>query len=305
MKIAVTGGAGFIASHIADAFVAAGHEVCVIDNLSSGRRENVPKQARFIEADILTDKAGSALCDFAPQVLCHHAAQMDVRRSVREPLFDAEVNILGTLRMLEAPSLERVIFASSGGATYGEQEQFPADEAHAQNPASPYGASKAAAEIYLRTYAQTRGLKSIALRYSNVYGPRQNPHGEAGVVAIFSERLVRGEPCFINGDGAQTRDYIYVGDVVRANLAALTSDELGAVNIGTGVETDVNELYILLAKGAGVSTQAVHREAAVGEQRRSVISAARAKAWWGWVPEVTLADGLRQTFDYFHKRNAS
>lgn len=306
MKIAVTGGAGFIASHVADAFVAAGHDVLVIDNLSSGRRENVPARAEFVQADIRDDAAGVAVREFAPQVLCHHAAQMDVRRSVREPLYDAEVNVLGTLRMLEAsPTLERVIFASSGGAIYGEQDEFPATESHAQQPASPYGASKAAGEIYLRTYAQTRGLKAVALRYANVYGPRQNPHGEAGVVAIFCERLVRGEACFINGDGEQTRDYVFVGDVVRANLAALASEQLGAVNIGTGIETSVNQLYAQLADSAGVSAKAQHRETALGEQRRSVISAARAKAWWGYAPRVALADGLAQTFSYFKKRNGS
>ncbi len=302
MKIVVTGGAGFIGSHVTDAFLAAGHDVLVVDDLSTGNRDNLPARAHFVQADIRSEAASHAVLQFGPEVLCHHAAQMDVRRSVREPLFDAEVNVLGLVRMLEAESLKRVIFASSGGAIYGEQEKFPADESHPQNPASPYGASKAAGEIYLRTYAQTRGLQSIALRYANIYGPRQNPHGEAGVVAIFCQRLIAGQTCFINGDGGQTRDYVYVGDVVRANVAALSSSHMGAVNIGTGVETDVNQLYAALAKIAGVKTEAVHREAAVGEQRRSVISAARAKQWWNYAPEMALADGLQKTFEFFRSK---
>lgn len=302
MRILVTGGAGFIGSHVAEAYLAVGHEVLVVDNLSSGKRENLPAGARFEQLDI-RDKEISALCqDWRPEVICHQAAQVDVRRSVADPVFDAEVNILGMLGLLEAARAARVakvIFASSGGAIYGEQETFPAPETHPLNPCSPYGVSKLAGEKYLGYYRQVYGLPYVALRYANVYGPRQDPFGEAGVVAIFASKLIRGEQPIINGDGRQTRDYVFVADVARANLLALKPGLSGAFNIGTGQETDVVSLFGELRSLAGSSAPAEHGPAKAGEQRRSVLDARLAADRLGWRPEVGLKEGLRRTVDYF------
>ncbi|MGZ3461778.1 MAG: NAD-dependent epimerase/dehydratase family protein, partial [Archangium sp.] len=251
MKVLVTGGAGFIGSHVCDVFVRAGHEVIALDNLSSGKKENLDPRVRLEVMDIRSPEAGQLIRSERPQVLCHLAAQMDVRRSVEDPRFDAEANILGMLNLLEAArgsGVKKVIFSSTGGAIYGEQDVFPAPESHPTRPLSPYGVSKASGELYLGYYRAQYGLASVALRYANVYGPRQNPHGEAGVVAIFSERLLRGEVCTINGTGGQTRDFVYGPDVARANLLAAERDVQGPINIGTGVETDVNRLYALLAR---------------------------------------------------------
>lgn len=308
MRILVTGGAGFIASHVTDAFVAAGHQVSIIDDLSSGRRENVNPQARLYQMDVQDAAVADVFRREQPEVLCHHAAQMDVRRSVADPVFDARVNLVGLLNLMEQGrqcGLRRVLFSSTGGAIYGEQDVFPAPETHKTEPLSPYGVAKLASERYLFYYAATYGISYIALRYANVYGPRQNPHGEAGVVAIFTEKLLRGEPPIINGDGAQTRDYIYVGDLVRANLAALQSDFTGAVNLGTGVETDVNQMFRGLARLCGSSAAERHGPAKVGEQQRSVIDNALARRVLGWRPEVTLEDGLRQTVDFFRQRQTA
>jgi UDP-glucose 4-epimerase len=305
MKILVTGGAGFIASHVADAYLAAGHEVVILDDLSSGKRANVPAAAKFYHADVRSPEAREIVRNERPQVLSHHAAQMDVRRSVADPAFDADVNVLGTINMLEAArevGADRVVFASSGGATYGEQEQFPAPETHPHNPLSPYGITKATGEHYLFYYHAVYGLPYVALRYGNVFGPRQDPHGEAGVVAIFTERLLAGQAPTINGDGKQTRDYVFVGDVVRANVAALTTTFVGPANIGTGVETDVNTLYAHLRVLTGSPQQAQHGPAKPGEQRRSVIAIERAAAVLGWRPEVPLEEGLRRTVEFFRAR---
>lgn len=309
MRILVTGGAGFIGSHTVDALVAAGaHEVAVIDNLSSGRRERLNPGARFYEAD-LHSAAGVAdvIALEKPEVIYHLAAQMDVRRSVADPAFDAQVNVVGFLNLMEAArqnGLRRVIFASTGGAIYGEQETFPCDEHHPRRPVSPYGVAKHATEAYLFFYKVQYGIDYLALRYANVYGPRQDPHGEAGVVAIFCGRLLDGKPATIFGDGGQTRDYIFVGDVVHANLGALTSAASGAINIGTGVETDVNQLYGALASVAGIKAAPVHAPERPGEQRRSVISPALAAAALGWRPEVSLQQGLKRTYEYFRDRFA-
>src|SRR5438132_689358 len=292
MKILVTGGAGFIGSHVVDAYVAAGHEVIVVDDLSTGRRENLTPKARFQRLDITDPALVELIRDVRPAVLNLHAAQMDVRRSVAEPLFDARVNILGTVNLLEAArkaNVRRVLFVSSGGAVYGEQEAFPAPETHPTNPVSPYGVSKRAGELYAFFYQAEYRLPFVALRYANVYGPRQDPHGEAGVVAIFTGRMLRGEPVVVNGDGNQTRDYVYVGDVARANLLALETRATGPFNIGTGVETDVNTLASLLLAAAGSRSEVRHGPAKSGEQRRSVIDCRRAADLLGWRPDVPLA----------------
>lgn len=305
MKILVTGGAGFIASHIADAYLAAGHEVVVVDDLSSGKRANLPAAAKFYHADIRSPEAREIVRNERPEVLSHHAAQMDVRRSVADPAFDAEINVLGLINILEGArevGAERVIFASSGGATYGEQTEFPAPETHVHNPLSPYGITKATGEHYLFYYHAVYGLPYVALRYGNVFGPRQDPHGEAGVVAIFTERLLAGQTPTINGDGKQTRDYVFVGDVVRANVAALTTSFVGPVNIGTAIETDVNTLYAHLRVLTGSPHQAQHGPAKAGEQRRSVIAIARAAEVLGWRPEMPLEEGLRRTVEFFRAR---
>ena len=309
MRVLVTGGAGFIGSHTVDALVATGmHEVSILDDLSTGKRPQVNPSARFYHADIRNaDEVGMIVGREKPEVIVHLAAQMDVRRSVAQPVFDAMVNLVGLLSLIETGrenGLRRVVFSSSGGAIYGEQEQFPCDENHPQRPVSPYGVAKLASEAYLFFYKVQYGIDYLALRYANVYGPRQDPHGEAGVVAIFCGRMLEGKPCTIFGDGAQTRDYVYVGDVVRANLAALNSVVAGAINVGTGVETSVNQLYQSLAAAAQTSMPPAYAAPRPGEQRRSVISPARAAHELNWRPEVALDDGLEWTFKYFQKQFA-
>jgi len=305
MKILVTGGAGFIGSHVVDAYVAAGHEVVVVDDLSTGKRENLNPKAKFHQLDIQDPKVIDLIRDERPAVVSLHAAQMDVRRSVADPVFDARVNIVGLIQCLEGArkaNVRRVIFVSSGGAAYGEQEAFPAPETHPTNPVSPYGVSKRAGELYAFFYRAEYQLPFFALRYANVYGPRQDPHGEAGVVAIFAGKMLRGEPITVNGDGKQTRDYVFVGDVVQANLAALEREPCGAVNIGTGIETDVNRLAELLLQAAGSKSDVKHGPAKQGEQRRSVIDCGKAAERLGWRPSVPLAEGLRRTVDWFRPR---
>jgi UDP-glucose 4-epimerase len=302
-KILISGGAGFIGSTVADAFLGAGWEVVVVDDLTSGRRENVPAAARFYPCDVRGGAAAEAVERERPDVLCHHAAQIDVRRSMVDPRFDADVNLGGLLNLMQAAvragSVRQVLFASSGGATYGDTPVIPTPERHPQRPLSHYGAAKAASELYLGVYQANYGIPYAALRYANVYGPRQDPHGEAGVVAIFCGRLLDGKPCTIYGDGQQTRDYVFVGDVARANLLAAQRSFAGALNIGTGVETDVVRLHAGLARAAGISTPPVHAEARLGEQRRSCIDPAAAAEALGWRPEVTIEQGLARTFEYF------
>ena len=302
MRVLLTGGAGFIGSHVADRLLEHGHEVAIVDNLSSGHRENVPQGARLYEEDI---RCGCAEIfeDFEPNALCHQAAQMDVRRSVREPDFDAEVNVLGTVRLLQScieHDVGRVIFASTGGAVYGEQSTFPATEDHPQFPVSPYGVSKLAGERYLNYYHSQYGLPYAALRYANVYGPRQDPHGEAGVVVIFCGNLMAQRPSTINGSGEQTRDYVYVGDVARANVLALENGiPPGAYNVGTGVETSVKSLYALLLEISGKGLPAERGPAKPGEQLRSCVDPSLAGRNLGWYPEVDLTSGLRETMRFF------
>jgi UDP-glucose 4-epimerase len=307
MKALVTGGAGFIGSHVVDAYLAAGHEVLVVDNLCTGKRDNLNPKARFHEFDILDPKTAELIRAERPDILNHHAAQMDVRRSVADPLFDARTNILGTISLLEAArsaGVRKVLFVSSGGAAYGEQETFPAPETHPTWPVSPYGVSKRSGELYCHFYQAEYGMPFVAFRYANVYGPRQDPHGEAGVVAIFSGKMLRGEPVTVNGDGRQTRDYVYVGDVARMSLLALKRDATGPVNIGTGRETDVNELAAMMLEVSGSRSEVRHGPAKGGEQRRSVIDIRRADEVFGWRPEVSLRDGLARTVEFFRARAA-
>ncbi len=307
-RVLITGGAGFIGSTAADAFLAAGWDVAILDDLSSGKRSNVPAGARFYPVDVRSEAAVEAVKKERPEVLVHQAAQIDVRRSMADPRFDADVNVGGLLNLLQAAvaagSVQHVVFASSGGATYGDTEVIPTPETHPQLPVSCYGAAKAASEIYLGVYRANHGIKYTALRYSNVYGPRQDPHGEAGVVAIFCGRLLDGKPCTIYGDGGQTRDYVFVGDVARANVLAAEKRFDGPLNVGTGVETDVNAIYGHLARAAGVSRPAEHAPARLGEQRRSCIDPRAAGAALGWRPEVSIEDGLARTLDFFKKQRA-
>lgn len=305
MRIIISGGAGFIGSHVADAYIAGGHEVMVLDDLSSGKKEYVPSAARFVLCDVSSDTAVEAVRTFRPEVVNHHAAQINVRTSVSDPQFDAQVNILGTIRLLEASRLHGVrkfLFASSGGAGYGEQERFPADEAHPIRPVSPYGAAKMSAELYMCYYRAQYGLEYTALRYSNVYGPRQDPHGEAGVVAIFAERLLRNQTAIVNGDGEQTRDFVYVGDVVRANVAALSRGDGMSINIGTGVETNINTIFRILRDHSGSRQEEIHGPAMPGEQRRSCLENLMASVELGWYPETPLEEGLARTLEFFREK---
>ena len=302
MRVLLTGGAGFIGSHVAEALLERGHEVALVDDLSSGKRANVPEGAVFYEADVRAG-CGEVFVGFRPEALSHQAAQMDVRRSVREPDFDADVNVIGTVRLLQncvRHDVSRVVFASTGGAVYGEQREFPAPEDHPQYPVSPYGVSKLAGERYLHYYHAQYGLSYRALRYANVYGPRQDPHGEAGVVAIFCGNLAAGRPSTIFGTGGQTRDYVHVHDVARANVLALEKEAPSeAYNVGTGIETSVNQIYDLLRQASGKDLPPEYAPARPGEQSRSSVNPSLAALALGWRPEVQLAAGLEETFRYF------
>ncbi|MGA7989670.1 MAG: NAD-dependent epimerase/dehydratase family protein [Candidatus Dormiibacterota bacterium] len=303
MRALVTGGAGFIGSHITDALIDAGHTVTVVDDLSRGKRAQVNPRATFVELDITSDALASAVTDAKPEVIFHHAAQIDVRESVRDPLHDADVNVVGTVNVLRAAAeaeTRRVIFASSGGAIYGDTTVIPTPETTVCLPESPYGTSKLCAEAYGGTFSRQAGVEFVALRYANVYGPRQDPHGEAGVVAIFAVRLIAGSTPVINGDGEQTRDYVYVHDVVRANLAAVDGPP-GVYNIGTGVETDVNTIYRVLAAVCDTTVDAEHAPGKPGEQRRSCLDTALARTRLGWEPAITFDKGMKSTVDFFRE----
>ena len=311
--VLVTGGAGFIGSHVADLYLARGYQVTVLDNLSSGRRENVPAGAAFVEADVRSPEARALLAAGGFTVLNHHAAQMDVRVSVQNPGFDADVNLLGLLNLLEgarAGGVARVVFASSGGVVYGESAALPHPETAPKLPVSPYGVSKLASEFYLAQYAILYGMVVRSLRYANVYGPRQSPHGEAGVVAIFGSRLRNRKAITVYGDGMQTRDYVFVGDVARANLmateapaAAPTGIDVLAFNVGTGIETSVNGLAQAMMAATGIEVPMINAPARPGELQRSSVDPGKA-AGMGWTPQVTLADGLRQTYEWIARVTA-
>ena len=303
--VCITGGAGFIGSHLADAFLARGFRVLALDDLSGGRRDNVPAGAELHVLDVRTPEAAALVRDAGVDVLVHAAAQMDVRRSVADPVFDASVNILGGLNLLEAArqgGVRQVLFASTGGAIYGDQDVFPAPEEHPARPVSPYGVSKLAFERYLFFYHVAYGLNATCLRYANVYGERQSPHGEAGVVAIFLDRLLAGTAPTINGDGLQTRDYVHVSDVVQANLAALELSGFHIYNVGTGIETNVVELYGEIARALGADVKAAHGPAKPGEQRRSVVDASRIRRDLGLPVPLSLATGLQRTAEWFRER---
>ena len=306
-KVLVTGGAGFIGSHVAEAHLDRGDKVWIVDDLSSGRMENVPSEATFLHADIGSEDAARLIRRQRFDVINHQAAQIDVRISVADPARDARANVLGLLNVLEAARLagvQRFVFASSGGVVYGEPQEFPTPESAPKSAMSPYGVTKLAGEHYLNCYREVYGLEHAALRYGNVYGPRQDPHGEAGVVAIFSERLLAGKPLTIYGDGEQTRDYVFVGDVARANLMAAETalpEEPGidgrAFNVGTEVPTSVNTVAELLEQAANVPSRRRHRDARPGEINRSVLATAKLRSL-GWTPAVGLTEGLRQTFEH-------
>jgi len=304
MKFCVTGGAGFIGSHVVDALIERNHTVHVLDNLSTGRQWKVRDEARLFELDVRSDAAASLVAEQEYDVLVHHAAQMDVRQSVENPRFDADVNIGGLLNLMQAGverGLERVLFASTGGAIYGEPVYTPPNLDHPLRPVSPYGVAKLASEKYLYYYQEQFDIDAVSLRYANVYGPRQNPHGEAGVVAIFTRSMLEGEQPVIHGDGEQTRDYVYVGDVVRANLAALDYEGTGVFNVGTGRETSVNTLFRQLREITEADVEEHHGPAKQGEQQRSVLGYEETTSALDWSPQVALKDGLDRTVKWFEK----
>jgi UDP-glucose 4-epimerase len=305
MKVLVTGGAGFIGSHLVDRLIQEGHEVVVVDNLSTGKRRNLNRAARLVKLDIQSWRLERIFRNERPHMVMHLAAQMDVRKSVEDPMFDAQVNVLGTLNVLQQSikhGVRKVVFSSSGGAIYGEQEIYPAPESHVTRPLSPYGVSKLCGEQYLSYYQRVNGLQIVSLRYANVYGPRQDPEGEAGVVAIFIQKLLNNEQAIVNGNGRQTRDFVYVEDVVEANLAAMGQHIQGTYNVGTGEETSVNDLLGILVRHTNSTCKEVHGPAKGGEQARSVIDSGKLRQELSWESRTELSEGLKRTVDYFRER---
>jgi len=304
MKILITGGAGFIASHIQDAYIKKGHKVVIVDNLVTGSKKNLNPKTKFYKVDITSPLVKSIIKKEKPDIINHHAAQMDVRKSVADPIFDARTNILGIINLLEGArevGVKKFIFASSGGAIYGDTSKIPTMETHVERPVSPYGIAKLTSEKFLHYYNVQYGLEYVALRYANVYGPRQSSGGEAGVVAIFIDRLLAGKKPTIHGDGKTTRDYVYVADVVKANLSALKA-KTGVYNIGTGKETDVNQVGEKIVKALGVNIEPKHGPAKPGEQKRSCIDWKLANKMLGWRPEVDLDEGIGRTVAWFRRR---
>jgi len=303
LKILVTGGAGFIGSHVVDAYVGAGHQVVVVDNLTTGRRERVNPAAHLYAIDIRSPELRDVFERERPEVVNHHAAQASVTASVADPRADAEINVMGTLHLLTLCaqfSVRRFVFSSTGGAIYGNPQHIPADETHPTTPLSPYGISKAGAEMYIRYFGST-GLTWAILRYANVYGPRQDPFGEAGVIAIFTRAMLDGKAPTIFGDGKQTRDFVYVEDVARANLLATTAPTSDMANIGTGTETAINDLYRHLAQLTGFGAQPVYAPARPGEVHRIALDPTRAARWLQWKPQTPLLEGLRRTVQPFQR----
>lgn len=302
MKILVTGGAGFIGSHVVEAFVAAGHQVVVVDNLSTGVKSYVPAGVEFIEADITDrDKITQAIMTVRPDVIDHHAAHIQVGNSVKDPQFDAENNIIGLLNIMQAAKdvgVKKIIMASTGGAMYGNK-QTPFTEEMKEEPLSPYGVSKRSGELYLNYYREQYGIPFVALRYANVYGPRQNPHGESGVVAIFMDMIKQGKKPIINGDGTHTRDYVFVTDVARANVLALDTSYIGALNIGTGIEISTNQVFQAVVAAMQVNITEEHGPERPGEQVTSALSFAKAQEILGWQPTVEFAAGIHQVADWY------
>ena len=302
MNILVTGGAGFIGSHVVDAYINDNHNVVIVDDMSRGRKEFINPKATFHQISISDSRLANIIQKESIEVISHHAAQISVSDSVKNPVKDAESNIIGTLQLLQNAvecGVDKFIFASTGGAIYGEQDYFPAREDHPQKPTSPYGLSKLSVEGYLRFYKEQYGLKSIIFRYGNVFGPRQNPNGEAGVVAIFNNRLLIGQAPIINGDGEQTRDYIFVRDVVNANLLALKLNGSDTFNVGTGQETSVNELTHLILEVAESNIDVQTSKKNNFEQRRSCLDYKKLKGSLNWSPKVSLKEGLSETFIFF------
>jgi len=296
MRILVTGGAGFIASHVAEAYLAAGHEVHVADNLAKGRRENVPDGAVFHEVDILSPAFEQLMAELKPEVVNHHAAQASVKLSTLNPLGDLEANAGGTARVAEfaaANGVRKLIYASTGGALYGDPEYVPVDEGHPIRPISAYGLSKYMGELWIGLAGRTKGLDYTILRYANAFGPRQDPHGEAGVVAIFAGKLLAGEPCTIDGDGEQMKDYVYVGDIARANLLALENGSGRAMNIGTCQGRSVNAIFEALRENVGSDAPARHGPPREGDVRNIWLESSLAAGVLGWRPQVSFDDGMR------------
>ena len=305
MKVLVTGGAGFIGSHLVDRLILEGHDSVVVDNLVTGKRRNINRAARFYKMDVQSWRLERVFRNERPNVVMHLAAQMDVRKSVEDPMFDAQVNVLGTLNVLQQAvkhGVRKVIFSSSGGAIYGEQETYPAPETHVLKPLSPYGLSKLCGEQYLSYFQRVSGLQAVSLRYANVYGPRQDPEGEAGVVAIFIQKMLNNEQAVINGNGRQTRDFVFVDDVVEANLAMMGQETQGTYNVGTGVETSINDLFRILVQHTGSTCKEIHGPAKKGEQARSVIDCTKLRQEVSWEPKADLSEGLKKTVEYFRAR---
>ena len=304
MNILVTGGAGFIGSNIVDAYIEKGHDVIIIDNMSTGVEKYINPKAKFYKMDICDEGISEVFKNHRIDIVNHHAAQIDLRKSVENPKFDIEVNIKGSVNLLQNAienKIQKFIFASTGGAIYGEHDYFPADEKHPTRPYAPYGINKMTVEKYLFYYNYVYGLNYVVLRYANVYGPRQNPHGECGVIAIFTDKITKGTEPLINGDGKQTRDYVFVSDVVNANVLALDAKESTIYNVGTSKETDVNYIFDRINHYAGTNFEEKHGPAKKGEQKRSVLSFEKISEELGWQPMMDIETGLKITTEYFKK----
>lgn len=306
MNILVTGGAGFIGSHIVDNLITRGHNVVIMDNMVTGQKDIINPKAKFYQEDIRNlVELNKIIKENQIEKICHQAAQLDVRKSVEDPQFDAEVNIIGTINIFEAArqnGISKVVFASSGGAIYGDTEIMPTTETHPEEPISPYGIAKLVMEKYAHYYKEIYNINYTSLRYSNVYGPRQNAHGEAGVVAIFTDRMLRGEQCYINGDGENTRDFVFVEDVVEANVQALLGDLSGKYNICTEKSISINQVFDIINQLSGANLERLYKEAKLGEQKHSCLSYSKINKVIGWEPKTEINNGLEKTVEYFKNK---